>query len=156
MCTIQWASRKDNQQRIDRNAWRCGDIMIRTLSQIVDEIQASAVPLWLYQYVRCHRDMIAANLRDWGSHQIHGPNGECITIRLRATGDTIHELSAESLGAEHSIMDLCDLASAFTEPAQVMAKSVLLIGANDPRVHALITPRPEYSGAGYRRYRDDA
>jgi hypothetical protein len=65
--------------------------MLTTLSELVELIQAGAVPAWLRAYVLEHKDEIGIGLRERGEYTIPpGPNGEQVTIhgerRVAAAG----------------------------------------------------------------------
>lgn len=50
------------------------------LSELVESLQATAVPLWLHTYVRENRNAIAVDLKLFGWHKIPTPEGGAITV----------------------------------------------------------------------------
>lgn len=50
------------------------------LSELVESLQATAIPLWLHQYVTENRNAITVDLKLFGKHTIPTPEGGVITV----------------------------------------------------------------------------
>jgi hypothetical protein len=69
-----------NPKRAMSHLIKWGRIMVTTLSKLVEEIQAGAIPEWLHTYVEANRDAIASELRQNGKCTLKGPEGIEVTI----------------------------------------------------------------------------
>jgi len=55
--------------------------MVTTLSDLIDMIERSTVPLWLRDQILAKSDVIDQAMRNGGSITLQGPDGEEIQIR---------------------------------------------------------------------------
>jgi len=55
--------------------------MVTTLSDLIDMIERSTVPLWLRDQILAKSDVIDQAMRNGGSITLQGPDGEEIHIR---------------------------------------------------------------------------
>jgi hypothetical protein len=58
-----------------------GTTMVTTLSDLIDMIERSTVPLWLRDQILAKSDVIDQAMRNGGSITLQGPDGEEIQIR---------------------------------------------------------------------------
>ena len=55
--------------------------MVTRLSELVEQTQGTAIPMWLHQAVVERREEIEKELREKGVFTLQGPNGEQVVIR---------------------------------------------------------------------------